>query len=254
MTGLGLAFFVTALIYATVGFGGGSTYNALLALSGVDYLLLPTIALICNMIVVAGGSWRFLRAGLVRWSLILPFVATSVPMAWLGGRLPVSQTVFVGLLGASLLLTGLRMTLRGVPEDKPTHEPSAWQLWSVGLPLGSVLGLLAGIVGIGGGVFLAPLLHGLHWARPRVISATCSVFILVNSAAGLVGQWSKLRTLPGSHDLQPYAWLFLAVLVGGQVGSLLGVRMLGARALRKLTGLLVLYVALRLLHRWYTLV
>lgn len=254
MIALALAFALTALLYATVGFGGGSTYNALLALSGVDYHLLPTIALICNMIVVAGGSWRFYRAGLIRWPLLLPFVASSVPMAWLGGRLPVSQEFFIGLLGASLLATGLRMTLRGVPEDRPTHVPSNWQLWSVGLPLGGVLGLMAGIVGIGGGVFLAPLLHALHWARPKVISGTCALFILVNSAAGLAGQLTKLRTLPESHDLQPYAWLFLAVLVGGQVGSHLGLRVLGARALRKLTGLLVLYVSLRLLHRWFTLI
>ncbi len=253
MTGLALAFALTAFAYATVGFGGGSTYNALLALAEVDYRLLPLLALICNIIVVTGGSWRSLRARLVRWSLILPFAVTSIPMAWLGGQLHVSQTSFFGLLGFSLLLSGLRMALRGPPEPHQVHDPSPGRLWALGLPMGAVLGLLAGMVGIGGGVFLAPLLHGLRWAPARIISGSCCVFILLNSAAGLSGQVSKLYGAPESPDLQPYYWLFVAVFLGGQIGSHMGVRVLGARTLRRLTGVLVFYVSLRLLYRWLTL-
>lgn len=253
MTGLALAFALTAFAYATIGFGGGSTYNALLALAEVDYRILPIIALACNLIVVTGGSLQFLRARLVSWSLILPFVAASIPMAWLGGQFHVSQTLFFGLLGFSLLLSGLRMALRGPPEPHQVRDPSPGRLWALGLPMGAVLGLLAGIVGIGGGVFLAPLLHGLRWAPPRVISGSCSVFILLNSAAGLTGHMSKLYGTPESPDLQPYYWLFVAVFLGGQVGSHLGIRVLGARTLRRLTGVLVFYVSLRLLYRWLTL-
>jgi uncharacterized membrane protein YfcA len=253
VTALLLAFALTAFAYATVGFGGGSTYNALLALADVDYHLIPLIALTCNMIVVAAGSIGFLRARLVRWPLILPFVMTSMPMAWIGGQLHVSETLFLGLLGFALLATGLRMALRGTPEATETHDPHSRRLWALGLPLGAILGLLAGIVGIGGGVFLAPLLHGLHWARPKVISASCSVFILLNSAAGLAGQLLKLHGMPESHDLQPYYWLFAAVLLGGQAGSHLGIRVLGAKTLRRLTGLLVFYVSLRLLYQWFNL-
>ncbi len=253
MIALALAFALTALVYASVGFGGGSTYNALLALSGVDYHLLPAIALTCNMIVVAGGTLHFLRAGMVRWPLILPFAAASVPMAWLGGQLHVSQTFFIGLLGFALFLTGLRMALRGAPESYQTQPPKPLQLWLLGLPMGAILGLLAGIVGIGGGVFLAPLLHGMRWASTQTISASCSVFILVNSAAGLAGQLTKFKSLPESHDFQPYLWLFVAVFLGGQVGSHLGVKVLGAKVLRRLTGALVFYVSLRLLYRWFNL-
>lgn len=252
MTGLVLAFALTAFAYATVGFGGGSTYNALLALAEVDYRLLPVLALTCNLIVVTGGSFRFLRAQLVRWRLILPFAVTSMPMAWLGGQFHVSQTLFFGLLGFSLLLSGLRMTLRGPPEPHLPHDPAPGRLWLLGLPMGAVLGLLAGIVGIGGGVFLAPLLHGLRWAPAKVISGSCSVFILLNSIAGLTGQVSKLYGMPESPDLQPYYWLFAAVFLGGQVGSHLGIKVLGARTLRRLTGVLVFYVSLRLLYRWST--
>jgi len=248
--GLAVSFAVTALLYATVGFGGGSTYNALLALAGVDYRVLPAIALTCNMIVVAGGSWKFLRAGHVQWRVLLPFLLTSIPMAALGGMLHVSQTFFIGALGWSLLFTGGRMMLRGKPEDHPIQQPVKLTLFSLGLPIGAFLGLLAGIVGIGGGVFLAPILHYLGWTSQKSISGSCSVFILVNSAAGLLGQLVKLQGVPDYQIFQPYLWLFLAVLAGGQIGSHLGVNVLGARALRRLTGILVFYVSLRLLYRW----
>lgn len=250
MIALSVSFAITALLYATVGFGGGSTYNALLALAGVDYKVLPAIALTCNMIVVAGGSWKFLRAGHVKWPVLIPFLLTSIPAAMIGGVLHISETFFIGVLAWSLLFTGSRMILRGQPEGHPIQQPQKLRLFALGLPIGAVLGLLAGIVGIGGGVFLAPILHYLGWATQKGISGSCSVFILVNSAAGLVGQLVKLHGVPDYQVFQPYLWLFIAVLVGGQIGSHLGVNVLGARALRRLTGILVFYVSLRLLYRW----
>lgn len=122
------------------------------------------------------------------------------------------------------------------------------------LGLGALLGLLAGMVGIGGGVFLAPLLHWLGWMSQRAIAASCTIFILINSAAGLAGQFTKMHAVPMLELYQPYMWLFIAVLLGGQVGSHLGVHVLGAKTLRRLTGALVFSVSLRLLYRWASLV
>ena len=104
-----ILFFVVAVLYAAVGFGGGSTYNALLVLQGADYRVLPSIALACNVVVVSGGIWRFSRAGQMPFKALWPFLAASIPAAWLGGSLPVSETVFIGLLGGALLLSGLRL-------------------------------------------------------------------------------------------------------------------------------------------------
>lgn len=253
MPGLALAFLLAALLYAMVGFGGGSTYNALLVLAQVDYRLLPGIALGCNIIVVGGGSWRFIRAGHMRASLTVPLVVLSVPMAWAGGRLPVSESIFVGLLGLLLAISGLWM-LPAHAAGTPKHRtPGRWERWGLGLTAGAAIGLLAGITGIGGGVVLAPLLHLLGWARARTIAAICSVFILVNSIAGLAGQLAKLNSWDRMADLQEYLWLALAVLVGGQIGNHMAVHHLPTRFIRTLTALLVLYAATRLLGRWWQL-
>ncbi len=246
------AFLLTALLYAMVGFGGGSTYNALLVLSGTDYQLLPTVALSCNIIVVAGGAYYFARAGQVRWQRLLPFVCLSVPMAWFGGRLLVPERLFVGLLGLALLITAMSMLLsRSSATDAGSDEPVPAAAWLLGLPLGGAIGLLAGIVGIGGGILLAPVLHLMRWGEARAIAAACSVFILVNSVAGLLGQATKLGGMQRLEDLQQYGWLLPAVLVGGQLGSRIGARRLPGRSIRLLTAVLVAYVSLRLLHRWY---
>src|SRR3990167_10506791 len=118
------AFFITAILYASVGFGGGSTYNALLVLSGADYRLVPAIALVCNVIVVTGGVWRFSRTGDLSARRLAPFLMTSVPAAWIGGRLAISETTFVGLLGAALLISGVRLALqRGTPQSDPASQP-----------------------------------------------------------------------------------------------------------------------------------
>lgn len=245
---LTVLFALTALLYASVGFGGGSTYNALLVLNGVDFVLLPVIALCCNIIVVAGGTFRFAAAGHVPWRRAWPIFALSVPMAWLGGRLPVSELVFAGLLGGSLLFAGVSL-LAPVPSSAmaavPGHGHGRWTAPAVG----GGAGLLAGMVGIGGGIFLAPVLHLARWDRARTIAGTCSVFILVNSIAGLGGQVTKLNDLGRLGELRDFWPLFLAVLLGGQAGSLLGSRNLSSLALRRVTAALILFVAARLMWR-----
>ncbi len=249
-------FALTALLYAMVGFGGGSTYNALLVLNGTDYRILPAIALVCNIVVVAGGSWRFARAGHVRLPRILPWILVSVPAAWLGGRLAISEALFVGALGGALLVAGLQLVFA----RKETVEAGAARPVArpVSYAVGGGIGFLSGLVGIGGGIFLAPVLYWLRWGGPREIAGTASVFILVNSLAGLAGQLMKLEADYGVGSavdlLRPYWLLFPAVLIGGQIGSRLGAARIPPLLVKRLTALLILYVAARLIWRWFGLI
>ncbi|PKL76018.1 MAG: sulfoacetate transporter, partial [Candidatus Melainabacteria bacterium HGW-Melainabacteria-1] len=209
-------FFGVALLYALVGFGGGSSYTALLFLFGLPYALIPTISLLCNLIVVSGGSWHFCRQGHYVPRLFWPFALSSVPMAFVGGLLPIGKELFLLLLGLSLFCAGLRLLwVETAAQGRETALPPV----PLALLIGAVLGLLSGLVGIGGGIFLAPLLLNLGWGRPKQVAATASLFILVNSLAGLLGQWLKQGNFA---DILPYWPLLLAVLLGGQFGSRLG--------------------------------
>jgi uncharacterized membrane protein YfcA len=236
-----LLFALTAALYASVGFGGGSTYNALLALWGVDYRLLPAIALVCNIIVVTGGTMRFASAGAVPWRRAVPIALVAAPFAWAGGLTPISEKAFLGLLGGSLTVAGILLLLptrRGEAEQRPGP---AWREPAIG----AAIGYLSGLVGIGGGIFLSPLLHLTRWGGARPIAATASLFILVNSIAGLIGQLMKLGAAAPAAAAQWWP-LALAVLVGGQIGSWAGLKLLPESVVRRLTGVLILYVALRL--------
>jgi len=242
-------FFLAAVAYSSVGFGGGSTYNALLILTGMDYRLVPAIALSANILVVGGGVFHFMRAGHLSVSDLLPYIVLAVPMAWLGGRLPVSEQLFIGLLGFSLLLAAGQMLLKPKPAQNPA-TPAPSNLWLTAVPVGGVIGFLAGITGIGGGIFLAPVIYLLRLATPRKVAGITSGFILVNSIAGLAGQMMKLgefSPLAGVIEAWP---LFIVVIVGGQIGSRLGVYTLSETWVKRLTAILILYVAARLIWRW----
>lgn len=246
------AFFGTALLYASVGFGGGSTYNALLALAGVDYRILPAIALTCNIIVVIGGTWRFHRAGLLPWRRALPLVLVSAPFAGLGGLTPITETAFLALLATSLFVAGLALL---VQRDRPSENAPAQQDRKTGFAdmlTGAGVGYLAGLVGIGGGIFLAPYLHMTRWAAAKQIAATASLFILINSITGLMGQLVKLGSTGALPEVADYWPLALAVVVGGQLGSIAGIRLLSPTLVRRATGLLILYVAAQLAWRLLT--
>ena len=156
---LAAAFALTALLYASVGFGGGSTYSALLALSGFDYQLLPVLSLACNIVVVGGSTVRFARAGLTPWRGAALLTAIAAPAAFLGGLTPIKEAAFLTLLGVSLVLTGLTLLVPQTPT--PEGTPTRVARW---MPLAAApIGYLAGLVGIGGGIFLAPLLHLTRW-------------------------------------------------------------------------------------------
>ena len=239
---LALTFGITALLYAMVGFAGGSTYLALLALWGVPSAIVPPLALICNAVVATGSGLRCLRARLLPWRLLLPHMALAVPCAYLGGRLDIDKTALNALTALCLTASALLLLKhQAAPVEHPTPPPI-----SFALAAGAVLGLLSGIVGIGGGIFLAPLLYALKAGHPRDIAATCTWFILANSLAGLAGQWHRLNMA----ELLPYWPLPLAVCIGGQIGSRLLLGHLQADAIKRLTGLLLLSVALLL---WWKL-
>ncbi len=241
MIGHAAAFALVALIYASVGFGGGSTYTALLGLWGVDYTLIPIIALLCNIVVVSGGTARFLRAGLIDWRSVLPLLIVSAPLAFLGGLIPLKQPMFLLILGAALLLSCVALLV----------QPEKWRPRKVSkigmLLLSAMIGLLAGLSGIGGGIFMAPILHLVRWADARRIAAFASLYILINSTAGIMGQVLKNGPQALAEPLSGYWPLLLAVLVGGQIGGVLGLRFFTPHILRMLTAVLVGYVAIRLL-------
>ena len=249
MWGLAAAFFATALLYASVGFAGGSTYTALLLLVGVNQKILPIIALLCNLIVSTGGSIRFARAGLVPWRRLWPLLAVSVPAALVGGMLPVSKTVFVILLGGSLIVAGVLLLVQREPRERGDEMR---RFAFVGPGIAAPLGLLAGIVGIGGGIFLAPVLHLIGWDRAKRVAASASVFILANSIAGLVGQLIKSGSdAVTSQAILAYWPLAVAVLIGGQIGSRAGVQILPPPLLRRMTAILIIFAALYLLWKTF---
>lgn len=236
------AFFGTALLYASVGFGGGSTYSALLALAGVDYRALPIISLACNIAVVTGGVIRFARAGEMPWRGALAVSLAAAPLAFLGGLTPIRESLFLIVLGASLVFAALALLfpLASEPVDRP-RKP-----WA--MPLAAApLGYLAGLVGIGGGIFLAPLLHLARWDNARRIAATASLFILINSLTGLAGQLTKSGVAQFGDALGGALPLLVAVVIGGQIGSFLALRYLPAQAIRWLTAALTGWVGIRLL-------
>jgi uncharacterized membrane protein YfcA len=242
------AFFATALLYASVGFGGGSTYNALLALAGFDFRLLPIVSLACNIVVVTGSTIRFARAGVVPWKRALVLALIAAPLAYLGGQTPIKQATFLVLLGLSLIAAGLALLSPRAPDSDADPAPLArWMPLAV-----APLGYLAGLVGIGGGIFLAPLLHFTRWANARAIAATTSLFILINSLSGLFGQLAKNGADAFSAALGDALPLLIAVVLGGQLGSLLALRWLPERVIRMLTAALTIWAGGQLLYRqWF---
>lgn len=249
MAALVIAFLLVALVYASVGFGGGSTYNALLVLSDVDYRILPAIALACNIVVVAGGVAHFGSRRLIPWRRIAPWIVASVPAAFIGGMLHVPERLFILLLGSALAIAGVQLILQ---RPASTAQPPRSAGQAPALAGGAGLGLLAGVTGIGGGVYLAPLLHQLRWGPPREIAGAASLFILVNSLSGLAGQATKLTEIKLAAAALSYWPLLAAVLVGGQIGSRLGAAGMPEAWLRRITGFVVLYAAVRLLLRFWS--
>ncbi len=244
MLALTVSFLLIALLYSIVGFGGGTSYIAVLAAAGVSYQLIPKLSLICNLLVVCAGFVMFFRSRHFNAKLVLPFAISSVPMAFLGGSYKIEEKTYFILLAASLILCGLRILFIRDREAQNVHPPHA----AIAVATGSVLGLLSGMVGIGGGIFLSPLLINMGWARSKEAASVANTFILLNSLAGLAGQFTKNPALP---EPAIYAPLFLAVIVGGQIGSRIGTHSrVSYTFIQRGTGVLTLFISVRLLLKY----
>ena len=242
---LSIFFFITAILYSSVGFGGGSTYLALLLIWNIPYYIFPIIALICNIIVVTGNSINYIRAGNHNFKLLIPFLIGSIPFAFLGGTLIVDKAVFEILLFLVLSVAGLLLLINNKSYENKEIIIKKINLF-VSILIGSMLGLISGIVGIGGGIFLSPILFLLKADKPKNIVTTASLFILINSISGVLGQLTKETLL---REIFVYWPLLLAVLIGGLLGNYLNLKIFSNRVLALITSLLVIFVAIRMGYR-----
>ena len=239
---LSILFFVTALIYSSVGFGGGSTYLAILLIWGVPYTIFPVIALVCNIIVVSGNSINFIRSKNININLLFPYLIGSIPFAFIGGSITIEKSLFEILLFCVLLVAGIFLLIESKSFNKEQIKINKIPRL-ISISIGSIIGFMSGLVGIGGGIFLSPLLFLMKAGYPRHITSSASLFILINSIFGIAGQLTKDQVLDQVTNYWP---LFLAVLIGGQIGSLLNIKFLSNKILALLTSFLVIFVAIRM--------
>ena len=239
---LAILFLLTAILYSSVGFGGGSTYLAFLLIWSVPYFIFPIIALSCNIIVVSGNSYNYIKAGNLNLRLLIPYLIGSIPLAYIGGSLTIEKELFEILLFLVLVTAGILLLFNFRSYD---DKESSYR--KIPLPfsilIGGILGLVSGIVGIGGGIFLSPILFLVRAGRPKHIVTSASLFILINSIFGIIGQLTKSDVL---LEVENYWYLFVAVLIGGQVGNFLNLKIFPTRVLALLTACLVIFVALRM--------
>tara|TARA_Y100000590_G_scaffold267221_1_gene300111 strand:+ start:213 stop:959 length:747 start_codon:yes stop_codon:yes gene_type:complete len=242
MSLLAILFLVTAVLYSSVGFGGGSTYLALLLIWGVPYFVFPVIALSCNIIVVSGNCFNYIRAGNLNFKLLYPYLIGSIPLAYIGGSLPVEKEFFEILLFLVLTTAGSLLLFNFKSYGKIQENYRKIPL-SISVLIGGVLGFISGAVGIGGGIFLSPILFLLRAGKPKHIITAASLFILINSISGIIGQFTKNAVL---NEIIDYWYLLLAVLIGGQIGNFLNLKIFSSRILALVTAGLVLFVAARM--------
>ena len=242
MAFLAIMFLVTATIYSSVGFGGGSTYLALLLIWGIPYSILPVIALSCNIIVVSGNCFNYVRSGNLNLKILLPYLIGSIPLAYIGGSLPVEKEIFEILLFLVLLLAGSLLLFNFKSYDVVNQGYRKIPL-IISILIGGIIGFISGVVGIGGGIFLSPVLFLLKKAEPKHIVTVASLFILINSIFGIIGQLTKNELL---YQIKDYWYLLIAVLIGGQIGNFLNLKIFPTRVMALITALLVLFVATRM--------
>ena len=242
MSILSSLFFLTAILYSSVGFGGGSTYLALLLIWDIPYLVFPIIALYCNIIVVSGNCLNYIKAGNINFKILTPYLASSVPLAFIGGSLSINKSFFEILLFIVLSLAGILLLLKFKSFDKKIEVykkiPNIMSIL-----IGGSIGFISGIVGIGGGIFLSPILLLVRVDKAKNIATAASVFILINSISGLAGQFTKSSVLNEVYNYWP---LFLLVLLGGQLGNYLNLKIFPTRTLTLVTAWLVIFVAIRM--------
>ena len=239
---LTIFFFITAILYSSIGFGGGSTYLALMLIWDIPFYIFPIIALICNIVVVTGNSINFLRTKNINLNLLIPYLIGSVPFAFFGASISIDKNLFEILLFFILLIAGIFLLLESKSFNK--HEIEIRKVSKIiSIFIGSIIGFISGLVGIGGGIFLSPVLFLLKAGYPKHITSTASLFILINSIFGVAGQLTKDIVF---NDFLNYWPLFIAVLIGGQIGSFLNIKFLSNKVLAVMTSILVIFVAIRM--------
>ena len=239
---LSILFFITAILYSSVGFGGGSTYLALMLIWEIPYYIFPIIALFCNIIVVFGNSINYVRSGNLNIKLLLPYLLGSIPFAFFGASIEISKNLFEILLFWILSVAGVLLFIESYfLKNKEFKLKKISIVFSI--IIGSIIGFFSGMVGIGGGIFLSPILFLIKAGYPKQITAAASLFIFLNSLFGIAGQLTKNIVFDEFLNFWP---LFLTVLVGGQIGNLLNIKFLSNKTLALVTSLLVIFVAARM--------
>ena len=223
--------FIAALLYSSVGHAGASGYLAAMALFNLAPDVMKPTALVLNLVVATVGTLRFARAGCFDWNVFWPFAVLSIPCAFVGGKIQLPATSYKIILGAVLLFAAWRLALQPSAPGAGVQKPV---LFPLALVSGAAIGLLSGLTGVGGGIFLSPLLLFLGWADMRKTAGVSVAFILVNSAAGLIGHVASVRNIPPE-----IRWWAPAALVGGLIGAELGSRRLAPLTMRRLLALVL---------------
>ena len=244
---LSILFFVTSILYSSVGFGGGSSYLALLLIWGVPYFIFPLIALSCNIVVVSGNCFNYIRAGNLNLRLLIPYLIGSIPLAFIGGSLPIEKNLFELFLFLVLTFAGIMLLINFKSYDDEDKTYKNIPIF-ISIPIGGILGFVSGVVGIGGGIFLSPILFLIKAGKPKHIVTAASLFILINSISGVTGQLTKNIVF---NDLSNYWYLFLAVIIGGQIGNFLNLKIFPTKILALVTSGLVLFVAIRMAYKLF---
>ena len=239
---LTIFFFITAILYSSIGFGGGSTYLALMLIWDIPYYIFPIIALFCNIIVVSGNSINFVITKNINIKLLSPYLIGSIPFAFYGASLSIEKNLFETLLFFILMVAGIFLLIESKTFNKNQIKINQMPK-IISIVIGSIIGFISGLVGIGGGIFLSPILFLMKAGYPKHITSTASLFILINSIFGIIGHLTKDIVLKEFLNYWP---LFLAVLIGGQIGSYLNIKFLSNKFLALITSFLVIFVAIRM--------
>ena len=239
---LSIFFFITAILYSSVGFGGGSTYLALMLIWDIPYYIFPIIALICNIIVVSGNSVNYIRSGNINLRLLGPFLIGSIPFTFFGASISIEKDIFEILLFFVLTAAGLLLLINCKNFSNERFKINKISNF-FSISIGSLIGFLSGIVGIGGGIFLSPILFLIKAGHPKHIATTASIFIFINSIFGIAGQLTKDVVFNEFMNFWP---LFLCVFFGGQIGNFLNIKFFSNKTLALITSILVIFISLRM--------
>lgn len=233
-----ISVFIVAVLYSSVGHGGASGYLAVMALFAIAQEITRPTALTLNLFVASIGAIQFYRSGHFSWRTFWPFAVTSIPFAFIGGMTDLPTTAYKIILGCVLLFAAFRLAWNF---DRTDHEIRPPDLW-LALAIGAVIGLLSGLVGVGGGIFLTPILLLMHWSETKTAAGVSSLFILVNSIAGLTGNYEQVASLPSNV----WFWVIAAV-AGGIVGSTLGARWFDSLTLRRVLAAVLIFAGVKLI-------